>query len=122
MINFIRAKFRNQREINTSSTAVLKPEKELPNSTPIDTVSLDEESEIVEKDTNKNFEETEQPNLIESTKNSIQIEENVVTDEDEIQAEPNDYHYGGNSDEDSDPYGYREEMLGLRTTYSDDDY
>ena len=59
-------------------------------------------------------EETEQPNLIESTKNSIQDEENVGIDKDYVE----------NSDEDSDPYGYRAELLGQngQNTSSDDDY
>ena len=64
-------------------------------------------------------EETEQLNLIESTKNSIQDEENVVTVENENGA---DYYYEENSYEDSDPYGYGAEMLGQHFTSSDDDY
>ena len=61
-----------------------------------------------------NFEQSEQPNLNqESTKNSIENEK--------IQPKP---YYGENSDEDSDPYGYRAELLGHngQNTSSDDDY
>ena len=61
------------------------------------------------------------PSLIESTENSIQNDENVGTNKDENGAEPYDY-CGENSDEDSDPYGYRAEMLGQHLTSSDDDY
>ena len=71
-----------------------------------------------EDDAETNFEKTEQPNLLESTKNSILNEENA--DKDENQQEPP--YYGENSDEDSDPYGYREEMLGQNPTSSDYDY
>ena len=63
----------------------------------------------------------DQPNLIESTENSIQNEEKAETDNDENGAEPYDC-CGENSDEDSDPYGYRAEMLGQHFTSSDDDY
>ena len=125
MINFIRAKFRNQREITTSSTAVSKSEsllneQEHPNAAaaPINTVSPDDESKL-DKDSDNNFYENEQQNLIESTTNSVENEDD--TDEEEIQPEP-DYYYGENSDEDSDPYGYREEMLGQNRTSSDYDY
>ena len=69
----------------------------------------------------KNFDDTEQPNLIESTKNSIQDEENVNIVEDENEAEPF-YYYEENSYEDSDPYGYGAEMLGQHFTSSDDVY
>ena len=72
-----------------------------------------------EYDADTNFEETDQQNLIESTKNSIRSEENVETDKDENQPKP---YYGENSDEDSDPYGYRAELLGQNNTSSDDDY
>ena len=70
-------------------------------------------------DADTNFVETEQPNLIESTKNSIQNEENADKDENH-QKLP---YYGENSDEDSDPYGYRAELLGQngQNTSSDDD-
>ena len=71
-----------------------------------------------EDDTATNLEK--QPNLIESTENSIQNEEIVGTDKDENGAQPYDY-CGENSDEDSDPYGYRAEMLGQHFTSSDED-
>ena len=66
-----------------------------------------------EDDADTNFQETGQPNSIESTKNLIENEE--------IQPKP---YYGENSDEDSDPYGYRAELLGQngQNTSSDDDY
>ena len=71
-----------------------------------------------EDDADTNFEETEQSNLIESTKNLIENEENVHTNMDENQPKP----YYEESDEDSDPYGYRAELLGQHFSSSDDDY
>ena len=43
------------------------------------------------------------------------------TDKDSIQQKP---YYENNSDEDSDPYGYRAELLGQngQNTSSDDDF
>ena len=65
-----------------------------------------------EDDTDMNFEQSEQPNLNqESTKNSIENEE--------IQPKP---YYGENSDEDSDPYGYRAELLGQNGQNTSSDY
>ena len=60
-----------------------------------------------------NFEETEEQNSIESTKNSSMNDGKY-----ENQSEP----YGENSDEDSDPFGYREEMLRQNPTSSNYDY
>ena len=69
-----------------------------------------------------NFEETEQQNLIESTKNSPQNEVSDRTEEENVEADtatiPEDYY---KYDDDSDPYGYTAEMLGQNNP-SDDDY
>ena len=73
--------------------------------------SSSDDSDEPDEDADKNFEETEQPNLNETT--------NCIQNEVENQpAQQYDYY---EDDEDSDPYGYRAEMLGQNTTSSDDD-
>ena len=51
----------------------------------------------------------------------MKSQQKISAQNDESQPEP--YHYyGENSDEDSDPYGYRAELLGQHFSSSDDDY